>query len=195
MKIEKTEKLLANLHDNTEYVIQIRNLKQILNRGLVFKRIHKGIKIYENAWIILVQGKKGKNGFEDFFKLMDNAFFGKDIENVRKHRDIKLATTERRRNYFVSEPNYHTTTFFIENLLVIEMEKTEIPINKAVYLGPSVTELSKILIYEFCYNYVKPRYDENAKLCYMDRGSFIVHVKTDDIYKYIAEGVETRFGT
>ena len=90
--------------------------------------------------------KKAKNDFEkDFFKLMNNAVFGKTMENVRKHRDIKLVTTERRRNYLVSEPNYHTTKFFTENLLAIEMKKTEILMNKPVHLGPSILELSKIL--------------------------------------------------
>ena len=126
---------------------------------------------------------------------MNNAVFGKTMENVRKHRDIKLVTTERRRNYLVSEPNYHTTKFFTENLLAIEMKKTEILMNKPVYLGLSILELSKILMYEFWYDYVKPKYGEKAKLCYMDTDSFIVYIKTDYIYKDIAEDVETRFDT
>ena len=126
---------------------------------------------------------------------MNNAVFGKTIENVRKHRDIKRVTTERRRNYLVSEPNYHTTKFFTENVLAIEMKKTEILMNKPVYLGLSILELSKILMYEFWYDYVKPKYGEKVKLCYMDTDSFIVYIKTDDIYKDIAEDVETRFDT
>ena len=140
--------------------------------------------------------KKTKNDFEkDFFKLMNNAVFGKTMENVRKHRDIKLVTTERRRNYLVSEPNYHTTKFFTENLLAIEMKKTEILMNKPVYLGLSILELSKILMYEFWYDYVKPKYGEKSKLCYMDTDILIVHIKTDDIYKDISENVETRFNS
>ena len=140
--------------------------------------------------------KKAKNDFEKkIFKLMNNAVFGKTMENIRKHRDIKLVTTERRRNYLVSEPNYHTTKFFTENLLAIEMKKTEILMNKPVHLGLSILELSKILMYEFWYDYVKPKYGEKAKLCYMDTDSFIVYIKTDDIYKDIAEDVETRFDT
>ena len=87
---------------------------------------------------------------------MNNAVFGKTMENVRKHRDIKLVTTERRRNYLVSEPNYQTKKFFTENLLAIEMKKTEILINKPVCLELSILELSKILMYEFWYDYVKP---------------------------------------
>ena len=117
------------------------------------------------------------------------------MENLRKHRDIKLSSTERRRNYLVSEPNFYTTKFFIENLLAIEMKKTEILMNNLFCLGLSILELSKILIYEFWYDYVKPKYDEKAKLCYVDTNTFIVYIKTDYIYKDIAEDVETRFDT
>ena len=108
---------------------------------------------------------------------MNNAVFGKTMENVRKHRDIKLVTTERRRNYLVSEPNYHTTKFFTENLLAIEMKKMQILMNKKVYLGLSILELSKILRYEFWYDYVKSEYGDKAKLCYMDTDSFIVNIQ------------------
>ena len=108
---------------------------------------------------------------------MNNSVFGKTMENVRKHRDIKLVTTERRRYYLVSKPNYHTTKFFIENLLAIERKKTYILMNKIVYLGLSILELSKILMYEFWYDYVKPKYGEKAKLCYMDKYSFIAYIK------------------
>ena len=130
MKIEKVTKLVADLHNNTEYVKQIRNLKQALNNGFVLKKVHRVIKFNQNAWLKPYIDmntdltKKAKNEFEkDFSKLMTNAVFGKTMENVRKHRDIKLVTTERRRNYLVSEPNYHTTKFFTEHLLVIEMKK------------------------------------------------------------------------
>ena len=126
--------------------------------------------------------KKVKNDFEKyFFKLINNAGFEKTMKNVRKHKDIKLATTERRKNYLVSKPNYHTTKIFSENLLAIEKEKTQIIINKAVYLGLSILELSKILMHEFWYDYVKLKYDEKAKLCYMDTDRFIVYIKIDDI--------------
>ena len=138
--------------------------------------------------------QKAKNNLEkDFFKLMNDAVFGKTMENVRKYRNIKLVTTERRRNYLVSEPNYHTTKFFTENLLAIEMIKTQILMNKPVYLGLSILDLSKKVMYEFWYHYVKPKYGGNAKICYMDTDSFIFDVKTDDIYKDTAEDFETRF--
>ena len=108
---------------------------------------------------------------------MNNAVFGKTMENVRKHRDIKLVVTERRRNYLVPEPNYHTTKFFAENLLAIEMKRAEILINKPAYLGLSILELIKILMYEFWYDYVKPKDGEKMKLCYMDTDSFTVYIK------------------
>ena len=100
------------------------------------------------------------------------------MENVRKRRDIKLVTTEKRSNYLVSEPNYHTTKNLTEHLLAIEMEKkTETLMNKSVCLGLSMPELSKILMYDFIYDYLKPKYGKKAKLHYMDTGSFIVYIK------------------
>ena len=122
-ELKSLKKLVANFYDKTEYVIRIRNLKEALNHGLILKQVLKVIKFNQNAWLKPYIDmntdlrKKAKNDFEkDFFKLMNNAVFGKTMENVRKHRDIKLVTTERRRNYLVSEPNYHTTTFFTEHI-------------------------------------------------------------------------------
>ena len=102
--------------------------------------------------------KKSKNDFEiDFFKLVNNAFFGKTMENLRKNWDIKLATTEKRRSYLVSGPNYDTTKCFAEHLFATEMKKTETLMNKPVCSGFSILELSKILMYDFWYDYIKPK--------------------------------------
>ena len=92
----------------------------------------------------------------------------KTKENMRKYRAIKFVTRERRKNYLVSETNYHTTKFFKENLLAIVIRKIEILISKLVYLGLSILELSKILMFEFWYDYVKPKHGQKAKLCYID---------------------------
>ena len=126
---------------------------------------------------------------------MNNAIFGRTMENVRKQADIKLVTTERRRNGLVSEPNYHTTKSFTENLLVVEMKKTQILMNKHVCLGLSILDLSKTVMYGFWYDYIKLKYGKKAKLYYMVTGSFIVHLKREDFYKDIAGDVETRFDT
>ena len=150
--------------------------------------------------------KKGKNDFEKgFFNLMNNIVLGKTMENVRKHRDIKLVTTEGRMNYLVSGPNYHTTNYHII-IIIIKVfhkkiisnrigKKKEIFMNKPMCLGLSILELSEVIMYEFRYDYVKLKYSEEAKLCSMDTDGFTVYIKTDDIYKDIAEDVETRFDT
>ena len=117
------------------------------------------------------------------------------MEYVRKHRGIKLVTTYKRRNRLVSEPNYHTTKWFSENLLAIEMKKIKVKMNKPVYLGLSILEISKTLMYEFWYDYVKPKYQNNAKLCYMDTDSFIINIKRKDFYEDIANDVEKKIDT
>ena len=136
MKLKKVKKLITNLHHKTECVIQITNLKQALNHGLIFKKVYRLIIFNQKDWLkpcidmTTELRQKAKNNFEkDFLKLMNNSVFEKTMENVRKYRDIKVVTTERRRNYLVSEPNYHTTKFFTENLLSIGMKKNS---NKCV---------------------------------------------------------------
>ena len=126
---------------------------------------------------------------------MNNAVFVKTIENVRKDRDIKLVTPDKRRNQLVSEPNYYTKKWFSENLLAIEMKKTKVKMNKPVYLALSIVEISRTLMYEFWYDYMKPKYSDNVKLCFMDTDSFKIHIKTEDFYKDIADDVEKRFDT
>ena len=140
--------------------------------------------------------KLAKKEFDkDFFKLMNNPVFGKTMENIRKHRDIKLVTTDKRRNKLVSEPNYHTMNYISEDLSIIEMNKTKVKMNKPIYLGLSILEISKLLMYEFWYDYMKPKYGNNKKLRYMDTDSFIKNIKTKDFCKDIANDVEKRFDT
>ena len=140
--------------------------------------------------------KASKNDFEkDLFKLMNNSVLGKTMENIRKHRDIKLVTTDKKRSKLVSEPNYHTINLISEDLSVIEMKKTKVKMNNMIYLGLSILEISKTLIYEFWYDYMKPKYNDNVKLCYMDTECFIMNIKTNDFYEDIANDVENRFDT
>ena len=117
------------------------------------------------------------------------------MENVRKHRDVKLVTTNKRRNQFVSEPNCYTTKCFSEGLLAIEMKKIKVKMNKPLYLGLSILEISETLMYEFWYDYIKPKYKQNTKLCCMYTDSFIINIKTEDVYEDIASHVEKRFDT
>ena len=121
---------------------------------------------------------------------MNNAVFAKTMENIRKHRDIKLVTTNKRRNKLASETNYHTTKYFSENLMAIEMKKTKVKMSKPIYLGISIIHISKTIMYELRYDYIKPKYRHKIKLCYMDTDSFIIHIKTKDLYEDIADDVE-----
>ena len=181
-------------------VVYIRSLKQALNHGLILKKLHRVIQFNQEAWLKeyidmnTELKKQAKNDFKkDFFKLMNNFVFGKTMENVRKYRDIKLVTTDKRKNQLVPEPNYHTTKWFSENLIAIEMKKTKAKMNKPVYLGLSILEIDKTLMYEFWYDYIKPKYQNNAKLCDMDTESFIINIKTEDFYEDIANDVEKTF--
>ena len=202
MVINNTKKLVCNLHDKKNYVVHINVLKQALDHGLKLKKIHRVTELDQEAWLkeyIDVNTelrKRASNDFEkDFFKLMNNAIFGKTMENVRKHRDIKLVKTDKKNNKLVSEPNYHKMKLTDNNLAIIEMRKVKVKVNKPIYLGLSILDISKIAMYEFWYDYVKSKYEDKARLCYMDTDSFVVNIKTKDFYKDIAENVKERFDT
>ena len=140
--------------------------------------------------------KKAQNEFEKhFFKLMNNSVFGKTIENVRNHKDIKLVTSDKRRKRLVSEPNYHSHKRFSEHLMAIEMKKTRVKIAKPLYLGMSILDIRKILMYKFWYDYINPKYRDRAKLCYTDTASFIIYIKTENLFEDISNGVERWFDT
>ena len=149
----------------------------------------------DKGYIFEVDVKYPKRLHDLHSDLMNNSVFGKTMENIRKHRDIKLVTTDKKRSKLVSEPNYHTINLISEDLSIIEMKKTKVKMNKPIYLGLSILEISKTLMYEFWYDYMKPKYNNDVKLCYMDTDSFIMNVKTNDFYKDIANDVENRFDT
>ena len=117
------------------------------------------------------------------------------MENIGNHRDIKLVATDKKRSKLVSEPNCHTINLISEDLSIIEMKKTKIKMNKPICLGLPILEISKILIYEFWYDFMKPKYANNAKLCYTDTDSFIINSKRNDFYEDIASDVENRSDT
>ena len=202
MEINKCKKLVCNLFNKKKYVTHINSLKQALNHGLKFKKIYRVIEFNQKEWLRPYIDKNTElrkvapNDFKkDFFKLMNNAVFGKTMENIRKHRAIKLVTTDKKRSKLVSEPNYHAINLISEDLTTIEMKKTKVKMNKPIYLGLSILESSKILMYEFWYDYMKSKYDNNVKLCYMDTDSFIIDIRMDDFYKDITNDVECKFDT
>ena len=209
-KINKVTKLTCDLHGKKDYSINIFFLKQALNHGLILERVHKVISFRQDAWLkpyidmsTRLRINSANDFGKDFYKLCINSVYGKTLENVRKHRDIKIVRSNRKRSVYASEPNYHSTKYISDDLLIMEMKNREVYMNKPVYLGQAILDHSKMLMYEFWYDYVKPKYandvdsddDDKIKLCYMDTDSFIFFVKTDDFYKDISNDIDKWFDT
>ena len=202
IEINGVEKLVLNLRDKKNYVIHIQALNQALQHGLRLDRIHRAIEFDQlpslKTYIDFNTQLRtaATNDFEkDFFKLMNNSVFGKTMDNIRKHRNIKLVTTEKKYLCTVMKPNFKSGVLFGENLMGCEMGKVKVVINKLVYLGQAIIDLSKIVMYEFHYDYMVPKNSDRLKLCYMDTDSLVYDIKTEDFYEDIANDVEARFDT
>ena len=202
LKIGVIEKLIPNLHNKKNYIIHIQALNQALAHVLILDRIHRVIEFDQSAWMkpyINFNSQlrtQAHNDFEKhFFTLMNNAIFGKTMENIRKHRNIKLVTNKETYLKTVMKPNFKSGVLFGENLMGCEMGKSKVIMNKPVYLGEAILDLSKIVMYEFHDDYMKPKYGENLKLCYMDTDSLIYQIKTEGFYADIADDVPMRFDT
>ena len=201
MQIGSGQKLVPNLKDKKEYVVQIKALNQALKQGLKLKKVHRVIEFRQSKWIkayIMLNTrlrKDAKNEFEkDFFKLMNNSVFGKTMEN-RNHEDMKLVTSDKKYLKYVMKPNFKDGHPFSKHLFAVEMEKREITMNKPVDLGQAILDLSKTLMYEFHYDYMRPKYGSKVNLCYMDTNSFVYEIETEDFYRDIAKDVKKRFDT
>ena len=166
------------------------------------KKVHQVIEFQHSkrikAYILLSTRLRiaAKNEFEkDLFKLINNSVFGKTVENIRNHYDLKLVTSEQKYQKYAMKPNFEDGYPFSKHLFAVEMEKTKIKMNKPVYLGQAILYLRKTLMYEFHYNDMRPKYGRKVKLCYMDTDSFVYETETEDFYRNIAEDVEKRFDT
>jgi len=202
MRLGKVEKLVCSLYDKEKYVVHIDTLKQAMEHGLVLKKVHRAISFKQSAWLKpyidfnTKERAKAKNDFEkDFYKLMNNSVFGKTMENVREHKNIKLVNSERKRKMYASKVNYKNTVRFTDKFMAMNMRRNKVVMNKPVYLGFAILDLSKTVMYEFHYDYIKPKYGGAAKLMYMDTDSFVYEIKTEDFYRDIADDVEARFDT
>ena len=202
LTINKVEKLIPNLNDKKRYIIHYENLKMYESLGMKITHIYRGIKFEESDWMkeyIDLNTNlrvKAKNEFEkDFFKLMNNSVYGKTIENLRKRVDVTLVSSEKKTKRLTSKPNFKHCTVFSKKLSAIEMRKTQIYFNKPVYLGMCILDLSKTLMYDFHYNYIKPNYTSKAKLLFTDTDSLAYEIQTDDFYKDISPDVQTKFDT
>ena len=196
------KKLIPNLRHKNNYVIHYKNLMQCLKLGMKLKKIHRGIKFIEAAFLKPYIDKntnlraQAKNNFEkDFFKLMNNSVFGKTMENIRNRVNVKLVDAGEQFKKLAAKPNYNGRKIFNENLVSVHMKKTSLTMNKPVYLGMSILDLSKIIMFDFHYKYIKPKYENKAKLLFTDTDSFLYEIQTEDFYKDISGDVKDRFDT
>ena len=191
IKINGVEKLVPNLYDKEKYVIHVKALKQALDHGLVLRKVHRVIQFKQSAWMKEYIGfntrlrTAASNDFEkDFYKLMNNSVFGKTMENIRKHKDIKLANNKEDYLRQVMKPNFKSGNLLGKDLMSCEMGKVKVKMNKPVCLGQVILDLSKTIMYEFHYDYMKRKYKEsNLKLLYMDTDSLVYNIKTEDFIK------------
>ena len=196
------KKLIPNLRHKNNYVVHYKTLMQYLSLGMELKKIHRGIKFIECDFLkpyIDTNVKlrtQAKNDFEkDFFKLMNNSVFGKTMENIRNRVNVKLVDTGEQFKKLAAKPNYESRKIFNENLVSVHMKKTSLTMNKPVYLGMSILDLSKTVMFDFHYKYIKPKYGKQAKLLFTDTDSFLYEIQTEDFYKDISGDVKDRFDT
>ena len=187
---EKIKKLIPNLYNKEKYVCHIKNLQYYISKGLILKNVHRVLEFKQRDWLKPYidfntnQRKMSKNDFEkDLYKLMNNAVFGKTMENMRGRVDISLYTEEKQALRQFTKPQYQQHKIYSKDLIAIKMSPKTVELNKPVYVGLAVLDLSKLHMYEFHYDYIKPKYGDNATLLFTDTDSLCYHIKTEDLYK------------
>ena len=202
MIVNGVEKLICHFKPRKNYVVHYRNLRQYLEMGMRITAVHRGISFYQSSWMEpyirknTELRKTAANNFEkDFFKLMNNSVFGKTIENIRKRQNIHLIDNRKKAVKLSSKPNFDRCTIFDRNLIAVHMKKTEVYFNKPVYVGQAILDLSKTLMFDFHYNYIKEKYGNKAELLFTDTDSLMFQIYTDDFYKDIIPDILTKFDT
>uniref|UniRef100_UPI00358F5AC0 uncharacterized protein n=1 Tax=Myxine glutinosa TaxID=7769 RepID=UPI00358F5AC0 len=180
---------LTTLYNKKNYVLHQRNLRQYLSKGLRVEKIHRVLKFNQSHWLKgyidfnTQRRTESKTDFEkDFYKLMNNAVFAKTMENVRKRQNIRLSTSWEQASKLINRPSFTRAEVFTENFCAIHLIKESIEMNKPIYIGTSILDLSKSLMYDYFYNNLRKKYQNDVNLLYMDTDSFILQINTDDVY-------------
>ena len=202
MIVNGVEKLICHFKPRKNYVVHYRNLRQYLEMGMRITAVHRGISFYQSSWMEpyirknTELRKTATNSFEkDFFKLMNNSVFGKTIENIRKRQNVELIDNRKKAAKLTSRPNFDRVTIFDRNLIAVHMKKTEVYFNKPVYVGQAILDLSKTLMFDFHYNYIRTKYGNKAELLFTDTDSLLYQIKTKDFYKDISDDILDKFDT
>ena len=203
IKLERIEKLICSLKPKRHYVVHYKNLKHYLEEGMILKKVHRGIKFYQSSWLEPYIRKNtdliklAKTSFEkDFFKLMNNSVFGKTIENIRKRQNLLIVDKEEKALKLIAKPNFERATIFDENLVAIHMKKkTEVYFNKPIFLGQAILDVSKTLMFDFHYNYIRKKYGGKAELLFTDSDSLMYLIQTEDFYQDINKDIKKKFDT
>ena len=189
VKYHKQSRLAPNLCDKQKYIVHIKSLQQYISLGLVLKRIHRVISFHQRAWLkpyidfnTEKRQKATSDHEKDFFKLLINSIFGKMMENVRQYKDVRLITNGRQHRLYTSKPQFKKFQIISDDLVTVELIKPEIKLNKAIYCGMSILDISKHRMYDFHYNYIKKNFPD-AKLCFTDTDSLLYLLNTNDIYE------------
>ena len=201
---KRENKLLATLYDKKRYVIHYRNLQQCTRHGLRVTKIHRILQFTQSSWLrnyieLNTQFRTvAKNDFEkNLYKLMNNAVFGKTMENVRNRVDVKLLTHWDGRygaEAMIAKPNFHSRSVFSENLVAVELRKLEVKFYKPIYVGMCILDIPKTCLYEFHHDYMVPMYRDKCTVMYTDTDSLIYHIECDDVYENMKRDV-SRFDT
>ena len=190
VKVGLVKKLVPTLSNKERYVLHYRNLQLYMSFGLKLTKIHRALEFNQSPWLkpyIDFNTKKraeAKNSFEkDFFKLMNNSVFGKTMENLRKRQDIKLVTDEEKLLKWVSRPSFVSFKTFNEDLVAVHKIKPTLTLNRPAYVGMCILDLSKTLMYDFHYIYIKSQYCDKARLLFTDTDSLTYEIEADDVYQ------------
>ncbi|KAL9965086.1 hypothetical protein ACROYT_G028833 [Oculina patagonica] len=183
-------KLIPNLNNKEKYVLHYRNLQLYLDLGMKLKKVYRVLEFTQSPWLKQYidynteKRKNSKNAFEkDFFKLMNNSVYGKTMENLRKRVDVRLVTNKNKLLKLASKPTYVSSKIFNENLVAVHKIKETLTLNRPSYVGMAILDLSKTLMYDFHYNYIKEKYANKAKLLFTDTDSLTYEIQAEDVYK------------